>query len=828
MPESFRLKQKQEIPIPYKTLVPIDTAYLLEEEKINGIPNRYGIVQHVLVNIKKEGIATQIEGKGTIWRYELKALQANSIGIRFSSFHLPEGASVFIYNEDHTQRAGAFTSIDNLDTKLLPIADFKGQNAIIEYFEPLYPSFPGELVIGSVALAYKNIFQNAAGRIGINCPAGANWQDVKHSVCLISFNDSLYLYYCTGFLINNIREDGSPYFQTASHCLNTNSLAETMVAYFNYENPICSNDSVPFSPSLAGATVISSSSFSDFTLLMLNQYPPQIYLPYYAGWNANIEYAKSGTCIHHPSGAPKCIAVDTLSPRNYPYTINWQDLSTNPVSEPGTHWEAIFNIGSVEGGSSGAPLFNENQLVIGQLHGGSNNDDYFGKFALSWDHNNLFNQQLKHWLDPDSTGILSLSGSYIPRKPRALFSTRFTHVCNGTIIKFINLSKYSPLQWKWSITPSSFQFVNGTNSGSKNPEAVFNEEGNYTITLIATNSLGSDTMSQLNYIHSIYTQAVISGLPADNLICGCNLNSFSVKASGADRFNFNIERTDKIGSKIYQDSLILTLNPGESKYGSFSSWLKVTGIRDSCITSDSVMMQISMPVNDNIENAIQLGLGRNSGYTNFCASVQQNEPHPLYSSCFSSKGWCQLSGSPDSVLKNTIWFRFLGPSGGIISIDTHGFNDRIALYEAENAGSILSGNPQEYKLLAANDGRSASDASALLENIPVVPYKNYWLQLDGVNNATGECTIDLLTNSIEVSPNPSSGLFNIVISNITDGKAEVKIFSPVGTMVYSNSFMVSVDANHFSFDLSSLAQGMYFMQAKVNGVLTKTRLMIIK
>jgi hypothetical protein len=44
----------------------------------------------------------------------------------------------------------------------------------------------------------------------------------------MTFNDSRYEYYCTGSLVNNVREDGTPYFLTANHCISTNAMAQTL------------------------------------------------------------------------------------------------------------------------------------------------------------------------------------------------------------------------------------------------------------------------------------------------------------------------------------------------------------------------------------------------------------------------------------------------------------------------------------------------------------------------------------------------------------------------------------------------------------------------
>ncbi|HEY3390520.1 MAG TPA: hypothetical protein VGK38_13160, partial [Prolixibacteraceae bacterium] len=182
IPESFSLATKSAVVIPYKVLNPIDTTQLINEDKNTGVPNRCGVVQQINIDIKAEGVRTEIIGKGYIWRYQLKSLQAYSLGISFGKFLLPEGSSLFIYDENHSQLSGAFTSLNNNSMNQLTIADFIGQNAIIEYFEPYNPTFPGQLTISSVSQTYKNFLKAAVIRVGINCPEGAGWQDAKHSV----------------------------------------------------------------------------------------------------------------------------------------------------------------------------------------------------------------------------------------------------------------------------------------------------------------------------------------------------------------------------------------------------------------------------------------------------------------------------------------------------------------------------------------------------------------------------------------------------------------------------------------------------------------------
>ena len=287
IPESFNLSLKNAAIIPLLQLDSLDLKRLLDEDKKYGIDNRYGVIQQCSVDIKKSGLKTLIPGKGAIWQYKIASNNCFSLGIFFNNYNLPKGASVFIYDSSKTQLAGAFTKNNNNSVHQLPVAEFQGNNLIIEYFEPFLPEFSGELELGSVSQSYNEFQSAAVARIGINCPQGNDWQDQKASVCLMTFNDTKYSYYCTGSLKNNVREDETPYFLTANHCINTEAVAKTMITYFNYENSTCSSSDASKRLTLAGATLKSGNTNSDFSLLLLNEYPDMEYHPYFAGWNVS-------------------------------------------------------------------------------------------------------------------------------------------------------------------------------------------------------------------------------------------------------------------------------------------------------------------------------------------------------------------------------------------------------------------------------------------------------------------------------------------------------------------------------------------------------------
>ncbi|MBC8486658.1 MAG: C10 family peptidase [Bacteroidetes bacterium] len=84
--------------------------------------------------------------------------------------------------------------------------------------------------------------------------------------------------------------------------------------------------------------------------------------------------------------------------------------------------------------------------------------------------------------------------------PIADFEVNLTNVCLESTVIFTNLSLNSPDNWQWSFDPNTVTFINGTNANSQNPQVVFNEPKIYSVTLTATNSNGSSSMTKPDLI----------------------------------------------------------------------------------------------------------------------------------------------------------------------------------------------------------------------------------------------------------------------------------------------------------------------------------------
>ena len=397
-PKSVLLELNNEIP---NILMPsIDEDLLLQQDEAESnknIPYRFGTPIDVSYNLNNSGKWEETE-LGRVWRLSITSENAYSINLLYDRFIIPKGSEMFIYDDQMSTVLGAFTNLNNKDHETFSTAPTKGQRTIIEYFEPYDVDFNGEIQISRIVHAYKDVFYPDESRgygdsgscnNNVNCPEFTDWQDEIRSVAMILSGGGSRL--CTGSLVNNVRQDLTPYFLTANHCLGGES---SWIFMFNYESPSCNNQNGPTYMTVQGSTLLDNSSNSDFALLRLEEEIPDTYEVHYAGWDATGNTPNTPVCIHHPSGDIKKITFDY-----------------NNASNSGNYWDINnWEDGTTEPGSSGSPLFDgSSHRIVGQLYGGtasctSITYDTYGKVSSSW------GLGLRNYLDPDNTGTTILDG----------------------------------------------------------------------------------------------------------------------------------------------------------------------------------------------------------------------------------------------------------------------------------------------------------------------------------------------------------------------------------------------------------------------------------
>jgi hypothetical protein len=796
LPASMSLPDlKSTVNLPHYELKHMNSQALIEEDRKRPIPFRYAVFEKVNINLKLESRKDILPDKsGTIWRFKIESDSAYSIQLILRKFFIPMGAKLFVYNEKFLQIAGAFTFNNMQKDSTFVIADIIGNKAIIEYFEPAGAGFPGDVIIGAVGKAYKNIYelQSESDYIGVNCPEGKNLQDVKHAVCKITFRSDTSSYLCSGALLNNARNDEIPYFLTASHCISKSAEASTLVAYFNYEREGCNGIALT-ARTISGATLLTNSSSSDYTLLRLSAKPTASYQPFYAGWDVEDVPADHVSGVHHPEGFPKKLAIDNDTITTNTAVIQWQGNTSSPVA---THWQVKFDVGKTAGGSSGSPLFNKKNQIIGQLHGGDNVYDLYGKFSYSWLHPGATYKRLRIYLDPDSTGITSLNGHFpSTNAPDAFFAVPFSEVCVHAPVKLTDYSAFGPYTRTWTVSPSTYTFANGTNNSSANPEVEFLQPGQYSIKLRVSNSHGADSMKLTSAIQAGTTINVgVNSLPSGES-CFSKFNHFIAFANGASSYAWNLlpGSEDKISlDQNTGDTVSVRLVPGFRTDSTVTFKIMVTGSQGTCTDTANLSYKLNIQPNDSLKNATLITYGKSAIYSNKCATIEAGEPVPPHYSCTTQDSWCDEYGNGLNIVEHSVWFKFVAAPEGHITVSSSGFDNELALYDAASYTDILNNN---YTILAANDDRSTTDFNPLLKAVPVTPGKTYWIQVDGSGGGLeGDFYLQLTAlvvtdvpgtkeNEFVVYPQPATDVVYVKGDALHSAPVHISIYSLVGTLI---------------------------------------------
>jgi lysyl endopeptidase len=420
------LSQADILPLPAVDLV---KERLADEKRItSGSTAHFAAVLDVDVDPWKAGNWTLVDGadKPTArWLLRVRSPGALSLSLAFQRFVMPEGGSLRLLSADGRFEAGPFTAADvelhgELWTPPLPTDDL-----LLELVLPVAAFDHLELELTRVHHGYAGFGEPADDKAGdcnsdVACVDDGAWREPARSVALLAIEG---VRYCSGFLINNTRQDGRPLLMTAGHCGVNAKNAASVVAMWNFEKTTCDGEvgDLESRDYQTGARLLAIHRSADLVLLELDDPPdPKLGLVY-AGWDRSDVDPIEAAVIHHPNTSYKRIAV-TDGPVRTTLHLDKTERST------GNHlFVPSWRLGTTEGGSSGAPLFNADRRAVGVLHGGyaacgNHEADWFGRLGSAWQGAAPKNR-LRDWLDPLDSQVLALD-ALVPKAAPAATAKR--------------------------------------------------------------------------------------------------------------------------------------------------------------------------------------------------------------------------------------------------------------------------------------------------------------------------------------------------------------------------------------------------------------------
>jgi hypothetical protein len=375
-------------------------------------PVRIAVPNTVNLNPQTSGTWEYLDDGRMMWRLRVLSPGAAHLNFGFDRLALPSSASMTIASLDGSDVTDTLTAQTPLAEGQFWSRIVLGEEVVISFV--VDANQRAELEAGVSLSAINEGYRGFRGatdppfhtsgscNIDVACAQGDDWSCEIAAVGVFTINGA---WTCSGAMVNNTSQDGTPYFLTAAHCGVNAGNDQSVVVYWNYENSTCRTpDSTESGQAGDGGLAQTSSGVifrtdaesTDYALLELTSSPPTEYGVSYAGWSRSTSLPSIGAGIHHPNAAEKRISI--------PATV---------VHDPDpafteTYWEVLWADGVTEQRSSGSPLFNGEHQIIGQLCCGDSGcsspalADFYGKsLAASW-------PELSPFLDPTSTGAMTI------------------------------------------------------------------------------------------------------------------------------------------------------------------------------------------------------------------------------------------------------------------------------------------------------------------------------------------------------------------------------------------------------------------------------------
>lgn len=886
-PYSFNSNKGLRAEVPVINLPAVDVKALLTEDAANADkigPYRFGKEIPVFVTLENTGVREFLPNGNSVWRQAIHSEGAYSINLMFHSFFIPEGAKLFIYNDDKSVVFGAFTSKNNKPHGYFATDLIAGDHITLEYFEPAAVTGEGHFTLNTVVHAYKDVVNehnhdragggSGACNINVNCPLGDNWTNERNAVTRVVLGGGL----CTGSLVNNTANDGTRYYLTANHCYQGTNV-NNWVFRFNYQSSTCGGNSGPTNQSLTGATFRANNSGSDFALVEIQDPIPSNYNPYFAGWRNNNAASDSSYCIHHPSGDIKKISRD----EDPTTTANWSGATTWRIGA----WED----GTTEGGSSGSPLFDAaTHQIIGQLYGGSaacsgsnpnNQSDYYGKFSSSWDGNSSSNR-LRDWLDPGNTGATSVDG-YDPNAPLFALDAGVVNItsptdgatlCTNTVTPKATIKNYG------GTTLTTLTIVLDIDGNQQ----TINWTGS-----LATNATEEITFNDVNLSPSAHTMTVTLSSPNGNTDQNTPNNSSQITFTtiSGTTLTFTLT-TDGYGGETSWElrdtgNNVLYSEPTNT-YGSNQTYTVDMCVQNNaCYTftifddyGDGICCgegQGSYSLKD--ENGIVVAEGgqfTNEESSNVCLPLAVELPDASFTSN-AGNSICegdivQYNNQDTNSYPTTYAWTFEGGTPGAsasanpaVGYNTSGTYDvRLIATNAFGADTmdmlnvitVLEAPSVSMSSTIETGGNSNGTATANASG-GTSPYTYSWspgggnsITITGLSSGTYNVTVtdangcsttgqvivddnvgideNDLAAMMDVYPNPTTGAVNITLPDNISAN-ELLLFNVVGELVYAER---DLNTSQLSFNITGLSHGIYYIRLTAEGQTATRKLVLTK
>lgn len=332
--------------------------------------DRFAVSVPHAVSTDDSGQWTRSGGVST-WRYSVRIPTAVSMSFHADRFELPPSAVLEVGGADGS--TAAYSSANGGERGLWSRIQ-RGSVLQFELRVPTVVESQLEFAIASLQAGYRGLgdgasdhrrfrelqkVQQAATNTCIEnfqChETDANSANGAATAAIVIGGVAL----CTATLINNLRNDATPYLLTARHCQDTPHSG--IVVYWDAVSPCSAAIGSVYDTTTPAYVNNTQTVFEQQDIWMIRlTSPPNGNRVYFAGWDATGETFIGGYSPHHAMGRSRQYAE--WFGQAFPITFPGSVLGIGYQSD---YWGVVNSVGSVGSGASGGGLFNTEHRLVG-------------------------------------------------------------------------------------------------------------------------------------------------------------------------------------------------------------------------------------------------------------------------------------------------------------------------------------------------------------------------------------------------------------------------------------------------------------------------------
>ena len=383
------------------------------------------------------------------------------------------------------------------------------------------------------------------------------------------------------------------------------------------------------------------------------------------------------------------------------------------------------------------------------------------------------------------------------------FTADSTSLCAGLNVDYTDLSTNNPTSWSWA-------FPGGTpgTSTSQHPQnIVYNTPGSYSVTLIATNNISSNSITKNAYI-TVNNPAAAPAIPdGDTALCQNNSNTLYTIQPVSGGVSYQWVLTPDTSGVLTPGDTSCIVNWSDTYLGYASIKVMATNGCGSGPFSPELMIHLrpfpEIPAQPAGLTELCQGLQTTTEYTTVSAP---NANSYIWNLSPSNAGTIEGEDIVGTVTWNTEFT-------GIATVKVRAVNNCNETPWSDPLDVTINTNPavelgedititqlQTTTLDAGNPGASYLWSNGALTQTITVGYTGNPADTYFVDVTSNSCTAsDTVTVNftdpvgipehigkldVSITPNPNDGTFRMTVTSATDKSFDLKIISILGTVVY--------------------------------------------